>query len=77
MICSTLNRNAKSYAMAIIGAEHIMRWLPKGTHEWKKFITPEELYDLIRRAVWTLWTERGWSSTRSAGRGACHPAIFR
>jgi 2-polyprenyl-6-hydroxyphenyl methylase / 3-demethylubiquinone-9 3-methyltransferase len=50
MICSTLNRNPKSFLMAIVGAEHIMRWLPKGTHDWKKFITPEELYDLIRRA---------------------------
>jgi 2-polyprenyl-6-hydroxyphenyl methylase/3-demethylubiquinone-9 3-methyltransferase len=49
-ICSTLNRNAKSYAMAIIGAEHVMRWLPKGTHEWSKFITPEELYELLRDA---------------------------
>ena len=50
MICSTLNRNPKSYAVAIIGAEHIMRWLPKGTHEWRKFITPDELYDLIKNA---------------------------
>ncbi|MCF8486618.1 MAG: bifunctional 2-polyprenyl-6-hydroxyphenol methylase/3-demethylubiquinol 3-O-methyltransferase UbiG [Rhodobacteraceae bacterium] len=50
MICSTLNRNPKSFVMAIIGAEHIMRWLPKGTHDWKKFITPDELFDLIRRA---------------------------
>lgn len=50
MICSTLNRNAKSYLMAIIGAEHVMRWLPKGTHDWKKFITPDELVDLIRKA---------------------------
>ena len=50
MLCSTMNRNAKSFAMAIIGAEWIMRWLPKGTHDWAKFITPEELYDLIRRA---------------------------
>ena len=50
MICSTLNRNSKSFAMAIIGAEWVMRWLPKGTHDWKKFITPDELYDLIRRA---------------------------
>ncbi|MEM1073641.1 MAG: bifunctional 2-polyprenyl-6-hydroxyphenol methylase/3-demethylubiquinol 3-O-methyltransferase UbiG [Pseudomonadota bacterium] len=47
-ICSTINRNPKSYMMAIIGAEHIMRWLPKGTHEWSKFITPDELYDLMR-----------------------------
>ncbi|WP_339768783.1 bifunctional 2-polyprenyl-6-hydroxyphenol methylase/3-demethylubiquinol 3-O-methyltransferase UbiG [uncultured Pseudosulfitobacter sp.] len=49
-ICSTLNRNPKSFAMAIIGAEHIMRWLPKGTHEWSKFITPDELFDLLKRA---------------------------
>lgn len=49
-ICSTLNRNPKSYMMAIVGAEHIMRWLPKGTHEWSKFITPDELFDLMRNA---------------------------
>ena len=50
MICSTINRNPKSYVMAIIGAEYVMRWLPKGTHEWSKFITPEELYELLRKA---------------------------
>lgn len=50
MICSTLNRNPKSYLMAIVGAEQIMRWLPKGTHDWAKFIAPDELYDLIRKA---------------------------
>ncbi len=50
MICSTLNRTAKSFAMAIIGAEHVMRWLPKGTHEWSKFITPAELAALIAGA---------------------------
>jgi 2-polyprenyl-6-hydroxyphenyl methylase/3-demethylubiquinone-9 3-methyltransferase len=50
MTCSTINRNPKSYLMAILGAEHVMRWLPKGTHEWSKFITPDELYDLLRKA---------------------------
>ena len=50
MVCSTLNRNPKSYLMAIIGAEHVMRWLPKGTHEWSKFITPDELFELITNA---------------------------
>ena len=50
MVCSTINRNPKSFAMAIVGAEWVMRWLPKGTHEWKKFITPDELFDLIARA---------------------------
>jgi 2-polyprenyl-6-hydroxyphenyl methylase/3-demethylubiquinone-9 3-methyltransferase len=49
-ICSTINRNPKSFAMAIVGAEYVMRWLPKGTHEWNKFITPDELYDLMRKA---------------------------
>ena len=49
-ICSTLNRNPKSFAMAIVGAEWVMRWLPKGTHEWSKFITPDELFDLLRQA---------------------------
>lgn len=50
MICSTLNRNPKSFMMAIVGAEWVMRWLPKGTHDWAKFITPDELYALIRQA---------------------------
>ncbi|WP_170399502.1 bifunctional 2-polyprenyl-6-hydroxyphenol methylase/3-demethylubiquinol 3-O-methyltransferase UbiG [Ruegeria arenilitoris] len=49
-ICSTINRNPKSYAMAIVGAEVVMRWLPRGTHEWNKFITPDELFDLLRQA---------------------------
>ena len=49
-ICSTINRNPKSFAMAIIGAEFIMRWLPKGTHEFEKFITPDELFTLLSQA---------------------------
>ena len=49
-ICSTINRNPKSFAVAIVGAEFIMRWLPRGTHEWSKFITPDELFDLLRTA---------------------------
>ena len=49
-ICSTINRNAKSFAVAIVGAERIMRWLPQGTHDWAKFITPEQLFELLRDA---------------------------
>lgn len=49
-ICSTINRNPKSFAVAIVGAEQIMRWLPKGTHDWRKFLTPDELFDLLRGA---------------------------
>ena len=43
MLASTLNRTVKSYGLAIIGAEYIMRWLPTGTHQWQRFVTPEEL----------------------------------
>ena len=50
MTTSTINRNAKSYAFAIVGAEQVMRWLPRGTHEWRRFITPDELFGLLRRA---------------------------
>ncbi len=47
MLTSTINRTMKSYAVAIVGAEQIMRWLPAGTHEWKKFITPDELEAML------------------------------
>lgn len=40
---STLNRTVKSYALAIVGAEYVLRWLPKGTHTWSKFVRPHEL----------------------------------
>ena len=50
MVCSTINRNPKSFMMAIVGAEFVMRWLPKGTHQWDKFITPDELFDLLKNA---------------------------
>src|SRR6478752_3659637 len=39
---STLNRSAKAWALAIAGAEYVMRWLPRGTHDWRKFMKPSE-----------------------------------
>ena len=50
LVASTLNRTARSYAAAIIGAEWVMRWLPKGTHEWSRFITPDELGEMMQSA---------------------------
>lgn len=47
---STLNRNPKSYLLAVIGAEYILRMLPKGTHDYKKFIKPSELNDFLRES---------------------------
>ena len=43
MIAATLNRTLKSFALAIVGAEYILRWLPVGSHQWEKFVTPNEL----------------------------------
>ena len=59
-LCSTINRNPKSFFVAIIGAEQIMRWLPKGTHEWSKFITPDELFDLLTNAGLTPVDRKGF-----------------
>lgn len=50
VFASTLNRNLKSWAMAIVGAEYLLRWLPRGTHDWGKFLTPEELSAMLRGA---------------------------
>ena len=50
MITATLNRTLKSFALAIIGAEYVLRWLPRGTHQWDKFVTPMELESALEAA---------------------------
>jgi 2-polyprenyl-6-hydroxyphenyl methylase/3-demethylubiquinone-9 3-methyltransferase len=47
---ATLNRTAKSFALAKVGAEYVLRWLPKGTHDWKKFVRPSEFAHYLRAA---------------------------
>ncbi len=49
MFIATINKTLKSYIFAIIGAEYILRWLPIGTHEWEKFVTPEQLKDILKK----------------------------
>jgi len=49
MFVATLNRTLKSYLFAIIGAEYVLRWLPIGTHDWNKFITPNELNGIANK----------------------------
>ena len=47
MFVATLNRTAKAFALAIVGAEYVLGWLPRGTHDWSKFVTPEELENAL------------------------------
>ena len=49
MFVATLNKTLKSYLFAIVGAEYILRWLPIGTHEWEKFVKPDELINILKR----------------------------
>lgn len=49
MFTATLNRTARAMAFAVIGAEYVLRWLPRGTHDWNKFVTPEEITAQLRR----------------------------
>jgi 2-polyprenyl-6-hydroxyphenyl methylase / 3-demethylubiquinone-9 3-methyltransferase len=59
MIAATLNRTLKSFALAIVGAEYVLRWLPRGTHQWDKFVTPRELETAIENTGLRVCGERG------------------
>jgi 2-polyprenyl-6-hydroxyphenyl methylase / 3-demethylubiquinone-9 3-methyltransferase len=54
MIVATLNRTAKAWALAIVGAEYVLGWLPRGTHRWAKFVRPAELAGALRRHGLTI-----------------------
>ena len=49
MFVATLNKTLKSYLFAIVGAEYVLKWLPIGTHEWEKFVKPDELIDILKK----------------------------
>ena len=59
MIAATINRTLKSLLLAKIGAEYVLRWLPRGTHQWDKFVTPSELEAAILKAGLEVVDERG------------------
>ena len=59
MIAATLNRTLKSFALAIVGAEYVLRWLPRGTHQWDKFVTPNELERAFEDGGLQVTAERG------------------
>jgi len=59
MIAATLNRTLKSFALAIVGAEYVLGWLPRGTHQWDKFVTPNELEIAFERAGLSVVDDQG------------------
>jgi 2-polyprenyl-6-hydroxyphenyl methylase/3-demethylubiquinone-9 3-methyltransferase len=59
LIAATLNRTLKSFALAIVGAEYVLRWVPRGTHQWDKFVTPVELEAAIEDSGLRVTGERG------------------
>jgi len=59
MFVATLNKTLKSYLFAIIGAEYFLRWLPIGTHDWDKFVKPDDLIDILKKNNFILNELRG------------------
>jgi 2-polyprenyl-6-hydroxyphenyl methylase/3-demethylubiquinone-9 3-methyltransferase len=68
MVVSTLNRTWKSFALAIVGAEYILRWLPRGTHQWDKFVRPEELREHLNHSGFEITEQSGVVYTPFADR---------
>jgi 2-polyprenyl-6-hydroxyphenyl methylase / 3-demethylubiquinone-9 3-methyltransferase len=59
LFVATLNRTVKSFALAIVGAEYILRWLPRGTHQWDRFVTPNELEIAVAKSGMQISDETG------------------
>lgn len=59
MLVATINRTARAFALAIVGAEYLLRWLPRGTHSYEKLVTPDELTSILRREGMTIIEKTG------------------
>lgn len=68
MFVATINRTAKAFALAIVGAEYVLGWLPRGTHDWAKFVKPLELDTALTRARLDVKTETGVMFNPLSGR---------
>jgi 2-polyprenyl-6-hydroxyphenyl methylase/3-demethylubiquinone-9 3-methyltransferase len=67
LLLATLNRTLKAYALAIVGAEYILRWLPVGTHQWERFVTPDELARVAEMAGLLVTDKAGVSYNLPTG----------
>lgn len=68
LVAATLNRTMRSFALAIVGAEYVMNWVPKGTHNWAQFVTPRELAAALRAAALHVIDEAGIAFDPLSGR---------
>jgi 2-polyprenyl-6-hydroxyphenyl methylase / 3-demethylubiquinone-9 3-methyltransferase len=59
LVIATLNRTLRSFALAIVGAEYVLRWLPRGTHDWRKFLTPQEVSQMMENGGLTFQETHG------------------
>ncbi len=75
MVLATLNRTLKAYGLAVLGAEYVLGWLPRGVHDWNKFITPEELSALIAAQGLSVTGRTGVSYQIFTGRWALSPDL--
>jgi 2-polyprenyl-6-hydroxyphenyl methylase/3-demethylubiquinone-9 3-methyltransferase len=73
MFVATINRTAKAFALAIVGAEYLLGWLPRGTHDWSKFVTPEELETALTGAGLKTTEMRGVVYNPLSGRWSLSP----
>jgi hypothetical protein len=73
LLVSTLNRTLRSFALAIVGAEYVLRWLEAGTHRWEPFVTPLEVTGFARAAGLRRQSLRGMVYHRSGATGASRP----
>jgi 2-polyprenyl-6-hydroxyphenyl methylase/3-demethylubiquinone-9 3-methyltransferase len=73
LLVSTLNRTARAWLLAIVGAERVLRWLPRGTHDWSRFVTPQELFAKLEEAGLTPVDRTGMVFDPLSGRWSLSP----
>lgn len=77
LVISTLNRSPRSWVLGIVAAEHVLRWVPRGTHDWRKFLRPDELRRMMTENGLTPVVTSGLVYDPLTGEWRCHESNFR